>query len=113
VLVEVVELRVRGVRRSREELMSATPVRGLLQMSRHRTGYYRDKSRAPLLALLLAETETKSLLEPLDEARVVKIARGAILIVGMQLHVLPIRHYLEMPQGWWIKPALPTDSRCG
>ncbi len=49
-LVDVVELRCRGVKRAREEVLSATPVRGLLSLSPGRPGWHSGSRNPPLMA---------------------------------------------------------------
>lgn len=102
-LVDVVELRRAGVRLPPEAVNAAQPVRGVLRLDRSRPAWHGRHS--PLLALLLTERTSSQVLEPLVDARVVKIARGAMLIVGLQQHVRPIRVYESLQQAWWVRPA--------
>ena len=105
VLVDVVELRRRGLRRPSEELRAAVPVRGVLSMKPSR-GIWADGQRhAPLLAMLLAPELPEHLLEPLDQARVTRIRQGALLIVGLQEVVRPIRRVDHCRQAWWVRPV--------
>lgn len=104
-LVDVVELRRKGERLHPDVIRSAVPVRGLLSLTAVRAGWYPGKRNAPLFASLVQEDIPNHLLEPLDHARVVKIDRGAMLIVGVQQHVRPVRVYENLRQAWWVRPA--------
>ncbi len=105
-LVDVVELRRGGVRLPAEVVKAARPIRGLLHMDPSRPAWYRGQWHPPLMAMLLEEGRPEKLLEPLDHASVTKIARGALLIVGLQEHIRPIRVREEYRQAWWCRPAL-------
>lgn len=104
-LVDVVQLRRKGLRLPPEEVRAAAPVRGLLCLDPTRPGYYRGQRNAPLLAMLLAPGEPRGLLDPLDNAKVAKISRGAMLIIGTQQEVLHRRIYVDHRQAWWVRPA--------
>lgn len=103
--VDVVELRRGGVRLPAEVVKVVAPICGLLRMDPSRPGWYPGQRNPPLMGMLLAPGKPESLLEPLDRARVVKIDRGAMLIVGVQQHVRPIRVYEDLPQAWWVRPG--------
>lgn len=104
-LVDVVELRRKGERLHPDVVRSTVPVRGILRLSAVRAGWYPGKRNAPLFATLVQPDIPNHLLEPLDQARVVKIDRGAMLIVGMQEHVRTVRVYQTVRQAWWVRPA--------
>jgi hypothetical protein len=107
--VDVVELRKDGKKRPREEVLAAKPVRGFLQMTAGRPGYYAGQRNPPLLATLNGAGERMpEMLSPLDQARVVKISRGALLIAGVQEVVRPIRRFERFPQAWWCIPVQPA-----
>ena len=104
-LVDVVELRRQGRRLHPDFLRAAGPVRGLLTLTAVRAGWYPGKRNAPLFATLVQPDIPNHLLEPLDQARVAKIDRGAMLIVGVQQHIRPVRVYESLRQAWWVRPA--------
>ncbi|MBC7941352.1 MAG: hypothetical protein H7Z19_16635 [Chitinophagaceae bacterium] len=49
-LVDVVELRVMGARRRRDEVRAALPVRGVLSLTSARAGRFAGQKNPPLLA---------------------------------------------------------------
>ena len=100
-LVDVVELRVRGSKRSREEVQNTTPVRGVLQFGAHRPG---DANRDQLLASLLKPGTFDYALRPLDWARVTKIDSAGLIVVGLQESGYG-RRLEELPQAWWCRPV--------
>lgn len=105
-LVDVVQLRSKGEKLLREEVRSATPVRGMLSLSRARPGWYPGKHNPPLLAGLVAPGQTNWALEPLDLARVVVIRDFQIIIAGVQ-EFNPSKYYRDrvksFPQAWWCR----------
>ena len=109
-LVDVVELRLRGEKRPLSEVEAAKPVRGWLQLDLANVLWRSNRNNPRLLALLLNVERNQQLLEPLDYARVRKIERGTMLIVGMQRHVRPIRVYEDLPQAWWVRPLGPSSE---
>lgn len=102
-LVDVVELRVRGVKRVVPDIKAAKPIRGWLKLDDKAPLWATGTPR--LMASLLDPAQRQSLLEPLDYARVRRIERGSILIVGLQQHVREIRVYENLPQAWWCRPV--------
>lgn len=68
-LVDVVELRNRGVKRPRAQVLAEKPVRAELSLQAGRPGWHADQRNAPLLAGLLVPGETNWAKEPLDPAR--------------------------------------------
>jgi hypothetical protein len=108
--VQVFELRCEGQKRPREEIRASRPVVGYLQMSPSRPGYYAGQRNAPMLACLFdPHNHNKDLLEPLDDARVTKIGRGGLLIVGVQETLRAVRRRDQHRQAWWCKP-IPTTA---
>ena len=106
-LVDVVELRRGGARRSIEEVKAARPVRGWLTLDPSRPGWHSGQRNAPMLASLLIPGTCEWAIEPLDHARVVKIARGAMLMVGLQERSRPVRLVEQVRQAWWVRAATP------
>lgn len=103
-LVDVVELRVRGVKRAVPDIKATKPVRGWLRLD-DKAPLWASGRNPRLLAILLDPSQRERMLEPLDYARVRKIERGSILIVGLQQHARPIRLYESFPQAWWCRPV--------
>lgn len=103
-IVDVVELRRRGVRIASDEALRAAPVRGRLQLTPCQPAWRRDKARAPLMALLVAPGACEHVLEPLDRARVVEIGFKGLLIIGMQ-ELGRGRRLTAYRQAWWARPV--------
>jgi hypothetical protein len=110
-LVDVVRLRCRGVKRPREEVLSATPVRGELIMSNARPGtqYWRDRER-PVLAGLLRPGSAQWLLPPLDYARVTRRNAQAMVIFGFEEVGVHRRRMEVFPQAWWARIVTAESS---
>ena len=104
-LVDVVELRRQGRRLHPDLVRAAAPVRGVLTLTPVRAGWYPGKRNAPLFATLVQPDIPNHVLEPLDQARVARIDRGAMLIVGLQQYVRPVRVLETVRQAWWVRPA--------
>lgn len=103
-LVDVVELRHRGVKRPRAQVLADKPVRAVLTLQAGRPGWHAGQRNAPLLAGLLVPGETNWAREPLDPARVTAIKGTSLLIVGMQ--EIPIyggRQVEVHRQAWWCR----------
>jgi hypothetical protein len=109
-LVDVVPLRCRGVKRPRPEVLAATPVRGLLQLSAGRPGWYPGKRNAPLLAGLVVPGSTMWALEPLDHAQVTKIRNGSMLITGIE-EIQAYRHVDAYRQTWWCRVVASPSAQ--
>lgn len=118
-LVDVVELRLKGEKRPKEEVQAATPVRGVLSLSPARPGWHAGKHNAPLLAGLVAVGQTRWALEPLDLARVTVIRDFALLIVGAQEFNATSRYRDRVkvyPQAWWcrvVQDGVTTEKNQG
>lgn len=98
--VDVVELFRLGVRRSREEVRVAKPLRAELDLDRLWTWSSVDRERAQVHAHLMP-----MVLEPLYKARVVLMRRHHILICGQQRAVAPVPRAKEelYDQMWWCR----------
>ncbi|MBK6616326.1 hypothetical protein [Ottowia sp.] len=101
-LVDVVELRYRGAKRSRDDVKAATPIRGLLSLTAARPGWHPNKVQAPLLAGLVLPGAAQWALSPLDHARVTTIRNGSLVVVGLQ-EVPHGRNWDTFPQAWWCR----------
>lgn len=101
-LVDVVELRCRGLKRAREEVLSATPVRGLLSLSPGRPGWHSGSRNPPLMAGVVLPGRSEWAMPPLDQARVTTIKRGSLLVVGLQ-EARTGRNYETFRQAWWCR----------
>lgn len=102
-IVDVVELRERGVKLPRERILATAPFRAELSLTTSRPGWYKGQRNPPLLAGLLWAGETQWAREPLDQARVTAIRGGSLVIIGMQ-QVTGYGHQLaEYPQAWWCR----------
>lgn len=114
-LVDLVELRERGVKLSRENVLARAPLRGELSLDEGQPGWYRGKKDAPLLASLVVPNGGCLVVAPLNHARVSKIRRGALLIFGLQQFSYSGRDkdLREFPQVWWcrIVGVQPAQTR--
>jgi hypothetical protein len=101
-LVDLVQLRHLGAKRSRDDLRSANPIRGHLSLNCRRPGWHPGQRNAPLLAGLLLPGTTEWAIPPLDLARVTTIRDGALVIAGME-EIATGRNYMQYPQAWWCR----------
>lgn len=107
-LVDVVELRRKGLKLPKEVYSSATPIRGKLVLSDARPGRYIGQKKAPLLAGLVVPGGHQWMLPPLDEARVTCIREGSILVIGQQqLARSRDKDELVFDQAWWCRVVSP------
>lgn len=105
-LVDVVPLRLRGVRRPRDEVLAAVPLRAELQLTIHRPGWHPGQRNAPLLAGLVEPGQTRWALPPLDKARVSKISGPSLLVVGFEEIPRGRREVDVFWQAWWCRLVL-------
>jgi hypothetical protein len=110
--VDVVELCRLGVRRPREEVRAATPLRAELDLDRLWTWSTVDRERAQVHAHLMP-----MVFEPLYKARVVLMRRHHILICGQQRAVAPGPRAKEelYDQMWWcrvVRTVLAAQTSC-
>lgn len=101
-LVEVVELRCRGVKRAREDVLAAEPVRVLLSLSPGRPGWHSGSRNPPLMAGVVRPGLSEWAMPPLDQARVTTIKSGSLLVVGLQ-EVRAGRNCESFRQAWWCR----------
>lgn len=101
-LVDAVELRWRGTKRSREEVLAAMPTRAVLSLSPGRPGWHSGSRNPPLMAGLVVPGKAEWAVPPLDPARVTTIKSGALLVVGVQ-ELRNGRNYESFPQAWWCR----------
>lgn len=108
--VDVVELFCLGVRRPRDEVRAAVPLRAELDLDRLWTWGSVERQRAPVHAHL-----SPMVLEPLYKARVVFMRRQHILIWGMQRAINPRSRFKEelYEQMWWCRlvRTAPADAQ--
>ncbi|WP_201492486.1 hypothetical protein [Rubrivivax sp. A210] len=83
-------------------MLAAAPLRGNLQLNNRRPGYYVGQRNAPLLAGLVSPGETRWMLPPLDQARVVVIRGPEMVISGIEA-IEQARQLLEFHQAWWCR----------
>lgn len=103
--VEVIELRREGVKLTADQLRQAKPVIGRLMLQRSPHAWHASKARAPLVAMLIEDLpQVRTVLEPIDAARVVEIGQRGMLIVGMQ-EARRGRRYMTFAQAWWARPV--------
>lgn len=107
--MDVVELRREGLRLAAEVVKTAQPVRGVLTLREAHAGLYRTGRTSALMAMLVAESELCSVLEPLHDARVVEIGARGLLVVGTQ-HAIKHRHSYSHRQAWWAR-VVPGAAR--
>lgn len=101
-LVDAVELRYRGEKRSREEVLEAVPLRAVLSLSPGRPGWHSGSRNPPLMAGLVVPGRAEWATPPLDQARVTTIKGGSLLVVGVQ-ELRSGRNYESFPQAWWCR----------
>lgn len=107
--VDVVELYRLGVRRPREEVRAAEPVRAELDLDRLWSWSSVARERAQVHAHLMPMS-----LEPLYKARVVLMRRHHILICGQQRAVAPSPRAKEelYDQMWWCRVVSTGQAEC-
>lgn len=104
-LVDVVQLRRLGERRSREEVHAAVPHRGILSLTPGRPGHHAGQKDAPLLAGLTPVEGCTWLIPPLDHARVSLIRAGRMIIVGVEEEDRGRGNVQRYRQAWWVRPV--------
>lgn len=109
-LVDVVAMRIRGEKRPRDDVLAATPVRGILQLDFVRPGWFRGQKNAPLLAGLLIPGACEWALPPLDQARVQRIWGPNLYITGLEEFERARRTVVTYRQAWWCRLVL-TEPR--
>jgi len=113
-LVDLVEMRKRGVRLDRESLRLVRPHRGVLSLTASRPGRDPRDRNPPLLAGLCAEGGMAWVVPPLDQARVTHISPRGMVIRGRQelQSTRSSRSSDWFDQAWWIRLVHPTvDAR--
>lgn len=101
-LVDVVPLRYLGVKRPRDEVRTAVPLRGLLFLTASRPGWHSSQRNPPLLAGLQTPGTTSWSIPPLDHARVTTIRAGSMIVVGVE-EIGSGRNFVNYPQAWWCR----------
>lgn len=109
-LVDVIEIRRKGERLEVEEMRALTPVRGMLKLAPTHAVWYREREHPRLLALLVDAKVGKSLLRPLDRARVTRVQKGALLIVGVQQEGERERDLYNVTQEWVARPVAESPD---
>jgi len=109
-LVDVVEMRCRGVRIAEAQLKIAQRHRGMLSLSPDRPGRDPRNPDPPLLAGLIAADGCAWILPPLDKARVTKINGRGMLIRGRQelRSTRSSRASEWFDQTWWVRVVAPA-----
>lgn len=105
---DVVPLREQGRRLTREVLLAARPVRGLLQLNARRPGWHAMQREAPLLAGLVLPGDSRWVIPPLDQARVKVIRAENMLIVGVEEFDLGRNRVDRYRQAWWCRVVIPS-----
>ena len=98
-LVDVIRLRVKGVRRPDAELRALRPLRGMLWITDFRPAV--DSATTPLMAALLRDGA--SVLPPLDWAVVKLIRNGQMIVAGYEDESLSAKRSQPYRQSWWCK----------
>jgi hypothetical protein len=101
-LVDVVELRYLGMKRPREDVLAAVPLRAVLSLSPGRPGWHSVARNPPLMAGLVVPGKAEWATPPLDQARVTTIKGGSLLVIGLQ-ELRNGRNYQSFPQAWWCR----------
>lgn len=110
-LVDVVEMYVRGQRLERGSLKFVQAYRGVLSLTPDRPGRDPRDRNPPLLAGLCRPEGFSWVLPPLDKARVVRINPRGMLIKGRQelQSTRSTRSSEWFDQAWWVRAvALPA-----
>ena len=104
-LVDLVELRDRGVKLPREVVLAAAPLRGELSLSEGRPGWHSGQKTLSLLAGLVVPGKVEWAIAPLDYAWVKIIRMDNMVIVGIQQHSGSGRDkdIQAFPQAWWCR----------
>lgn len=109
-LVDVVLLRDRGIKRSPEELLRAKPVRGTLQMS-YAQGWYPGKRNPAVQAGLVSlDGYPRWAIDPLSDARVIRIDHRGMVIQGIEHHYRGRRIEASYRQAWWCRPIIGVTT---
>ncbi|MBT9494876.1 MAG: hypothetical protein IV107_21560 [Paucibacter sp.] len=98
-LVDIVELRNKGVRRPKAEVRASCSARGLLLI--HKLRPWEDHDGAPVFATLSGFA-----LPDLYRARVLYISGRNIVVAGQQDH----GGGLVFPQAWWCRVVMATSA---
>lgn len=109
-LVDVVQLRLKGEKRPRAEVRAETPIRAVLTLDYVRPGWHRRQRDPPLLAGLVAPGAAKWALPPLDHARIECIRGPNLYIVGIEEIIKYRDQVTEYRQAWWCRLVLDTTS---
>lgn len=109
-LVDVIELRVRGQKRSKDQVRALTPVRGILTLDSKFPVWNSGRRDWNLQASLRIPDQSEWALEPLEDARVVAIKQGSLLVIGTQ-YLCEMRRYVDYPQAWWCRVAGGVTAR--
>jgi hypothetical protein len=112
-LVDLVEMRSRGVRIERDTLKLINPHRGLLSLTPDRPGRDPRDPNPPLLAGLRRPGEYSWIVPPLDKARVVQINPRGMVIRGRQelQSTRSSRSSDWFDQAWWVRVVPAADPR--
>jgi hypothetical protein len=108
-LVDVVQLRLDGSKRPREEERAEQPIRGHLHMRESLTAVTGGQPQRAVEAILNADTDWRAppLIPPLNQAYV-RSWRGAdLVIVGAEFRRQPGTMGYHVPQAWWVRLVLP------
>ena len=104
-LIDLVLMRCEGVKRPRDAILAAVPMRGLLRISTFRAGV-RAAPGIPAVQTSVALERLDGLpgapLASMGEARVTRLTGDTIIIVGLESHGHPTLGR-PLPQAWWCR----------
>jgi len=105
IICDVIRLRCQGLKRARDTVRSAAPVRGRLVMFLRPEG---GRPRIPVAALMPPDRHDY-LIPPLDQARILRWHGRQMVIAGIEEERIR-RSSVEYPQAWWIRLIELCDS---
>lgn len=99
--VDVVPMRIKGVKLDGGALKRAQPVRGTLSV-RSRLGHGKEMV---IVAMLLETGTTTFALPVLDHMRMTRLQGDSFVQFGFEELATGGRDYRDYPQSWWVRPA--------
>ena len=104
--VDVVRMRLRGEKLSKEQLRLARPIRGTLTVSSRLEG---NGGKSVLIAVLAGGPRFELLAPALDFAQLGPLRGDCFVLKGIE-EVGDRKHFDKHPQSWWCKLVLPERA---
>ena len=105
VKVDVIRMRAKGEKLSKDQLRVASPTRGMLSIRDRLEG--RDKS--VLIALLAGNARFELLLPALDFVKIGPLRGDSFVLKGLE-EVGERKRFDSYPQSWWCKLVFPEQA---